>query len=82
MSAQKKLTDLLIYVAVVTILLLSALNIENYLAPKEVLGVEIENKEEEFWNEFLEKNPNYIPGWIELGRLDKVRQIDPNYPLP
>lgn len=71
------------YVAVITLLLLSALNIENYLAPKEVLGVETEKpSSEEFWSKFLTENPDYVPGWIELERWDKVKQIDPNYLLP
>ena len=70
-------------VSAITLLLLSALNIENYLAPKEVLGIEIQSDtNEEYWIDFLQEHPNYIPGWIELGRYDKVKQIDPNYPLP
>lgn len=79
MTSKRPAMFLLFCTATITLLLLSALNIENYLTPKEVLGIETENKEEAFWNEFLEKNPDYIPGWIELGRLDKVKQIDPNY---
>lgn len=86
MSAQRPAIYLLFCIATITLLLLSALNIENYLAPKKVLGTEIEstgseiNSEEiEFWEDFLSKNPDYIPGWIELGRYEKVKQIDPNY---
>lgn len=81
MSARRSAIYLFFYISIITLLLLSALNIENYLAPKEVLGIETESgdREIEYWNEFLTKNPDYIPGWIEMGRWDKVRQIDPNY---
>ncbi len=69
------------------LLLFSAVNISEYLNQDEVLGVEtqirypveITSEEKVFWEEFLKKNPDYIPGWIELGRLDKAREIDPNY---
>lgn len=84
-AAQKQQYPIFLFfsVSVVTLLLLSALNIENYLSPKEVLGVETEDVvNEEYWNEFLQKHPDYIPGWVELGRYDKVMQIDPNYSLP
>ncbi|MEK7550528.1 MAG: hypothetical protein AAB535_01980 [Patescibacteria group bacterium] len=82
MLSKKPATYLLFCASVVMILLLSALNIQSYLEPKPVLGIETEDNEKIFWEDFLSKNPNYIPGWIELGRLDKVKQIDPNYPLP
>lgn len=69
--------------SIITLLLLSALNIKNFLTPKAVLGIEDVNTiNENYWKEFLVDNPDYIPGWIELGRFDKVKQIDPNYPLP
>jgi len=79
-----EVTQFFIFVAVITLLLLSALNIENYLAPKEVLGIEAqEPNNDEFWTKFLEENPDYIPGWVELGRWDKVKQVDPNwFPQP
>ena len=79
-------------VSSVLLLLFSTLNINNYLEitrNKNVLGSEtqinsqtISLEERNFWQEFLEKNPDYIPGWIEIGRLDKVREIDPNYIRP
>jgi len=76
-------TYILLAVCAITLLLLSALNIQNFLAPREVLGIETEESvDEEFWREFLVEHPNYIPGWIELGEWDKVKQIDPNYLLP
>jgi hypothetical protein len=74
--------DLFMFVAALFILFLTATNIENYLAPKEVLGAETQvDTTENFWQDFLIKNPNYIPGWIEIGRVDKVKEIDPNYEL-
>jgi len=90
MPTKKAATSLLFYVATITLLLLSALNInqfvfqtEDYLTPKDVLGAETINgdqdEETKFWSEFLTKNPNYIPGWIELGDFERIKQIDPNY---
>lgn len=82
-AKQQYTTYFLFSITVVALLLLSALNIENYLAPKKVLGAEIEdNSQEGFWEDFLSKYPTYIPGWIELGRYDKVKQVDPNFLLP
>ncbi len=45
------------------------------------MGIESENItiDTEFWNKFLNDNPNYIPGWLEIGRVDKVNELDPNY---
>lgn len=66
------------------LLLLSLVNIKNYTSEKKVDDVVLGAKTEEisdvdFWNSYLNQNPNYIPGWIEIGRFDKVKQIDPNY---
>lgn len=82
-----KNTQLLVYVAVIFILLtLSLINIKNIMESKKtvegtkVLGIEtINNPEERFWKDFLKINPNYLPGLIESGNLDKARQIDPNF---
>lgn len=72
--------ELFIFVATLLILLLSIINIENYQRPKKVLGIETQIvSNDTFWQDFLKENPNYIPGWIEIGRLDRVREIDPNY---
>jgi len=71
------------YLAVIILLTLSAFNLHNYSKSKEVLGLKTEiPSNTKFWEDFLIKNPDYIPGWIELGRWDKVKKIDPNYPLP
>jgi hypothetical protein len=84
-SAAKQQYPIFIFfsVSIITLLLLSALNIKNFLTPDVVLGTgHVNSVNEDYWREFLLENPDYIPGWIELGRFDKVMQIDPNYPLP
>ncbi len=80
----KTAKELFIYVSLLFILLITSINIDNYLGQNgtKVLGIEIENKEEVFWQDFLTKNPDYVPGWIEIGRMDKARKIDPNYIKP
>lgn len=87
MSAQKinKVSkDLFVYVVLLFILLLTAVNINNFLQPRvQVLGIETQDtSNKDFWENFLKIHPNYVPGWIELGELDKVKQIDPNFLLP
>ena len=64
-------------------LVLSYLNIKNFYDTKDVLGATTSKVEsyDKFWNEYLKNNPNYIPGWLEIGRDDKVLEIDPNYKL-
>lgn len=66
---------LLSCVAVITILLLTSFNLVNYLAPKKVLGTEVntENilKQKDFWVEFLNKNPTYYEGWAELSEINQ-----------
>jgi hypothetical protein len=74
--------QIFVYFLIVFLLLLTSLNINNYLSPKVVLGVTTEDESGTDWQEFVNKNPNYIPGWIELGQTDKVRGIDPNYLTP
>ncbi len=51
--------------------------------------------EKGFWQAFLKKNPSYLPGWLELAKievqledidaakeaLNKAREIDPNSEL-
>jgi hypothetical protein len=62
------------------IILLTIINIENCLTPTKVLGAETKNDtDQQFWTDFLNKNPNYIPGLIEVGNIDKAKEIDPNY---
>lgn len=90
----------LICTAIVAILFLSALNINEYLLRKGVLGIKTvqktDNKElldqKEYWEKFLEKNPTYYEGWIELANIEfslgnaeissnyilKAKEINPN----
>lgn len=93
-STAKKIREislqLFIFTFVIFILLLTSINIENFLTFKRVLGIQTtfvsqNNKKQIFWENFLSNNPNYIPGWIETGNADKAKEIDPNFnafPLP
>ncbi len=78
--------ELFIYVIFLLVLLLASINIDTYLRPTnidvKVLGAETQNKEALFWQDLLSKHPGYIPGWIEIGRIDKANEIDPNYIKP
>ncbi len=79
-NLRKLSIQLFIYVAIVFILLLASINIANFLKPKVVLGIQTQDSsEQKFWQDFLSKNPSYIPGLIETGQIDKAREIDPNY---
>ena len=80
-KVNKSVKELLIYISLLFVLLLTSINIDGYLKPKvvKILGVETENKNEEFWKDLLTKNPNYIPGLIEIGDTEKAKEIDPNY---
>ena len=71
---------LFIMVCTFILLTLSLVNIKNITSTKEVLGVETqEDVDKEFWNNFLNENPGYIPGWLEIGRVDQAFVIDPNF---
>ena len=79
-KVNKAATQILAYVAALFVLLLTAINILNYQTTKKVLGVETEEENDVvFWQEYLKENPNYLPGWAEMGREDKIKEIDPNY---
>ena len=68
----------LLYINIaVIILLLSIFNLSQ--KPKretQVLGAETNNS---YWEEMVKKHPTYRDAWVELGRMDKVEEIDPNY---
>lgn len=91
MARKKKfdneLQTLLLINITVIILILSFFNLIN---PKktsvQVLGAEIETSyndatydDNTFWQEFIIKHPTYRDGWVELERMDKVKEIDPNF---
>lgn len=41
-----------------------------------VLGATTDNS---YWEELVQKHPTYRDAWVELGRMDMVEEIDPNY---
>lgn len=64
----------------ILILIISAFNLFNQKKKVvRVLGAETDNI---FWQEFVIKHPTYRDGWIELQRMDKVKEIDPNFIRP
>jgi hypothetical protein len=83
MSAKKINTaviEIFVFTSILFVLLLTLVNIQNYLTPKKVLGTETQiDPSQKFWGDFLTKNPNYLPGLKETGRMDKVKEIDPNW---
>jgi len=79
-KVKQSLIQFLIYTTILSILFLSAINVNTSLRPKvKILGVETSDNDQVFWSNFITLHPNYLPGWIELGRTEKVREIDPNY---
>jgi hypothetical protein len=79
-GVRKAAIELLVFVSALLVLILTTANIENYQSPKKVLAAETQvSSNDKFWQVFLTKNPNYIPGWIEIERIDKAKEIDPNY---
>lgn len=74
----RELNNLFYITFTVLILLLSIFNLQNINKPKNiaVLGANTNNL---FWENFVQKHPTYINGWLELGKMDKVNEIDPNY---
>lgn len=74
---RKELFNLLYITSAILVVLLSIYNLQNIDNKQvKVLGTETNNL---FWEDFMQKNPTYIDGWAELGRMDIVKQIDPNY---
>lgn len=74
----KKANDFLYISLTVLILLLSLFNLQN-MRPRKTIEVLGATDNTAFWEELAEKHPTYKDAWIELGRIDKVRQIDPNF---
>ena len=76
----EELTTLFYINITILILALSMFNLYSQRRNKiQVLGAETNNTNNIFWQDFMTKHPTYRDGWIELGRMDKVKQIDPNY---
>lgn len=72
-----ELTHLLYINVAVIVLLLTIFNLQ-HLKGKEitVLGATTDNT---YWEEMVKKHPTYRDAWLELGRMDKVEEIDPNF---
>lgn len=91
--------NILAPIVALILLALASFNLHSYLADNQsslVLAETTSLEEEvEFWNKFLENNPDYLPGWKEyvelnenLGNhikskkaIDKIEELDPNFDL-
>lgn len=71
----------IVTVIIFILLCLSLINIKFISSYKPVLGAhsEITNDKSDFWGDFTSINPNYIPGLIENGDIDKAKEVNPNY---
>ena len=81
----KNTTFLLSSLAIILVLILSYFNLKSYFSSSQVLGAQTNTEQPNekaklFWEDFLNKNPTYFPGWIELARIEKERGINPNTP--
>lgn len=73
----KDLQDLIYITISILIILLSIFNLKNTVKKEEqILGIKTDNT---YWEKITIEHPTYRDAWIELGRLDKVKQIDPNW---
>ncbi len=85
---------------ILSVLTLITFNIQNISFGKKVLGASTKivqnlHSEKVFWEEFLEENPSYLEGWIELAIIQeelgnqnaslqallKAEEINPNWEL-
>lgn len=96
---KNQVSFLLVSCALIILLSLTSYNVSSYLYNNRVLGASTEGlnenliDEKNYWESFLAKNPNYIPGWQQLSEMNealgnnsealknlaRVKQIDPNY---
>lgn len=76
-SFSNELQFLFIVNLTILILILSIFNLQ-YIKRSEikVLGA---TDDSVYWEEMVKKHPTYRDGWLELDRMDKVYEIDPNY---
>jgi hypothetical protein len=82
-SLNKNLTVLFCVICIITTLLLTSHNLNQYLRSfrkdnnpeTNVLGTSKDDtfllEEKSFWFEFLNLHPAYFPGWIELAKIEK-----------
>lgn len=68
----------LLYISLtILVLMLAAFNLSQKTKKQiQVLGAESDNS---YWEEMVTKHPTYRDAWVELGRMDMVEKIDPNY---
>jgi hypothetical protein len=81
MAKKKNFSDDLLYLLyinlIILVLILSIFNLSQ--KPKnriQVLGAVDDNS---YWEEMVKNYPTYRDAWVELGRTDKVYEIDPNF---
>ncbi len=104
-AKKKKLSisnDKIIFTAILVLIIsVSIYNLAILFSPREAKVVYAYQEEPRsnqlisFWNTFLEKNPEYLPGWLELAKLEiendnfakaflatnQALEIDPNSEL-
>lgn len=98
---KQNLLFLIASLGAISLLFLTSFNIHSYISPSrdkksDVLGEKTDlETEKEFWENFLENNSNYLPGIIELARiefglgnkseanklLNKAKSIDPDFEI-
>lgn len=77
---KKELNNLLHITLAILIILLSIFNLSVKQRKEiKVLGTTTDNS---YWEEMVIKHPTYRDAWIELERMDKVKEIDPNFSRP
>ncbi|WKZ25345.1 MAG: hypothetical protein QY322_03050 [bacterium] len=76
-SYKKDLLVLIYINLAILIILFSLFNIQSHRNKEvAVLGA---TDNSDYWEEITLKHPTYRDAWVELGRMDKVYEIDPNY---
>jgi len=76
-SFRQDLINLIYINLAILIILLSIFNLQSKKKDKvTVLGA---SDDRSYWEELVKKHPTYRDAWVELGRMDMVEQIDPNY---
>lgn len=65
----------------IIVLLLCLFNLQkNKAVETKVLGIQTKSDDLNiFWTKFLDLHPDYLPGLEEVGNLEKIQQLDPNY---
>lgn len=77
---RQELINLIYINLAILVILLSIFNLQT--KKKDQITVLGANDDLTYWEELVKKHPTYRDGWVELGRIDIVKQIDPNFQLP